>query len=200
MSVQEIIKKRYSSRSMDSTKKISETDIDLILDAGVRAPNGYGTEAWKFLSVSGNKEKLMEASYGQKHVGDSSHVIVLLAYKDEYLRENKDIIMNRYKDMKFSEDMLKYYEKHIFNLSDLTKYIEQQNHIAAGYMALQATELGIGSVIVGGMDKKAVASCLDIDTNMFEVSLIVSLGYSLDEAKVRIHRTDAEVIEKIVLK
>lgn len=200
MTVRQAINERYSTRNLDSSKKISEKDLDLILEAGIFAPNGLGLEAWKFIAVDGNKEKLTEAAYGQKHVGDSSHVVALLSYKDKYLRENPTVLETRFNQMNITKDKQKFYETKLFGMNNITDYIIPQVHIAAGYMSLQAKELNIGSVIVGGFDPEAVAKVLNIDNEKFEVTLLLSLGYNKDtEAKARQHREKKELIEKITL-
>lgn len=59
--VKEIINKRYSTRYLNPEKKINSEDIETIIEAGRKAPSGYGTEPWKFLIIDGNTEKLSAA-------------------------------------------------------------------------------------------------------------------------------------------
>ncbi len=200
MNVKDAIELRYSTRYLDPVKKISDQDINTIIDAARRAPNGLALEAWKFYVIDGNKEELAKAAYNQKHVLDSSHVIALVAYKDHYIQNNPELITERLDMMGLDEEKKLQYKDRIFNHMNINEYANSQNHIAAGYIALQATELGIGSVIAGGIDRDAIANVLGLNTDDLGVTLLVSLGYSLDEKpKKRKNRDINTVVQKVTL-
>jgi len=45
LKVSEAINNRVSTRQMDPKKKIPKIEMDQIIDAGLKAPNGFGVEA-----------------------------------------------------------------------------------------------------------------------------------------------------------
>lgn len=79
MSIIEDLKWRYATKEFDSTKKVSLEDLDKLLEALILTPSSYGLQAWKFVVVENQqiKENLLEHSWNQKQIVDSSHVIVL---------------------------------------------------------------------------------------------------------------------------
>jgi nitroreductase len=72
---------RYACKEFDSTKKISDGDLDVLLESLRLTPSSYGLQPWKFVVVENPKlrEELVGASWGQKQVQDASHLIVLCA-------------------------------------------------------------------------------------------------------------------------
>lgn len=81
-----------------------------------------------------------------------------------------------------------------------TQYYREQLMFAASQMVLQATELGIGSVVVGGYSPADIASVLGIDTEKYEVGLLISFGYPKPgEVKPRVIRDYDDVVTHITL-
>lgn len=91
MTVKEAIEKRRSTRYYDTEQKISEVDIETIIEAGRRAPNGFGLEPWKFLVLSGDMSKIKDSTYGQEHIQDASHVVALVNYKQNLVDQKPEV-------------------------------------------------------------------------------------------------------------
>jgi nitroreductase len=198
MNVKEAINARFSQRYYDTTKKINEDDLKTILTAGIKAPNGFGLEAWKFLAIDGDKSSLKPLCWNQQFIEDCSHVIALLNYKQEFIDANPSVAHDKILANGFSKDDLEKYKPMLSSLG--TQYYREQIMFAASQMVLQATSIGIGSVVVGGFLPDEVAKLLKVDTTKFEVGLLIAVGYSLNnEPKVRVNRPYEEVVQKITL-
>ncbi len=78
MTVKQAVDTRRSTRYYQTDKKISNEDMKIITDAGRKAPNGLALEAWKFIVLNGDFSKIAEATYGQPHIKDASHVVALV--------------------------------------------------------------------------------------------------------------------------
>ena len=78
MSIIEDLKWRYATKQFDSKKKVSPEYLDKILEALILTPSSFGLQTWRFVVVENQetKEKLLEHSWNQKQVVDSSHLIV----------------------------------------------------------------------------------------------------------------------------
>ncbi len=86
MKKEEILKAlnwRYAVKIFDKDKKISEEDLNTILEAGILSPSSLGLEPWKFIVVKNpeTRAKLFEIS-NQPKVTDASHLIVLTYKKN----------------------------------------------------------------------------------------------------------------------
>lgn len=199
MTVQEAINKRYSTRYLDPNKKIEDGDMEVIISAGQKAPSGLATEPWQFVVVNGETAKLSEAMYHQPVVANASHIIAVLTYKSEYTLAHPEIFTEKYKASGFPQEQVDRTLDRIENhLPNPTQYFREQGFIAATQMVLQATELGIGSVMIGGYDENAVAKLLNIDTNKFQIAIMVVFGYSTDtETKKRVIRPYETTVKKV---
>ncbi len=198
MTVKEAINTRYSTRNYVPNAEISAEVKELILDAGYKAPNGLAIEPWKFLLVEGNMEDVTAACFGQKHVSDSSFMVAFLNYKHEYVKAHPEVFTAKLEKSGLREDQINMYLGMLESRG--TQYYREQLMFAAAQMALQAVELEVGSVIVGGFDPVKMAEVLNIDTDKFEVGLMMSFGKNADtEMKNRIRRDREEVIGRVKL-
>lgn len=83
---------RYSTKKFDTTKKVSDEDLNKILEAMRLAPTSYGMQPYHFYVITNQEKKdaIEAAAYHQPQVSSASHLIVmcarndLLTLKDEY--------------------------------------------------------------------------------------------------------------------
>lgn len=75
---------RYAVNKFDTTKKLAEADVEAILEAGNLMPTAYGLQPFRFVVISDDdkKQSLVQYAYGQAHVADNSHLIVIAARTD----------------------------------------------------------------------------------------------------------------------
>ncbi len=196
MTVREAINKRYSTRNYVPNQKVAREQMDLILDAGRFAPNGLALEAWKFLLIEGDMSQLQACCFGQKHVGDASFAIALVNYKHEFVKANPEVITDKLTKAGLRQDQIDMY---MLNLDQKgTQYYREQLMFAASQMVMQATELELGSVVVGGFDPHKVAELVNLDMDKYEVGLVISFGVNADtEMKQRVRREREEVVSYI---
>lgn len=198
MTVKEAVNARRSTRYYQLDKKISSEDMKTITDAGRKAPNGLGLEAWKFIVLTGDFKQIAEATYGQQHIQDASHVVVCVNYKQEYISANPHVITDLLEQKGMPQAQIDSYMTLLATKG--TAYYREQTMFAASQMVLQATGLGIGSVVVGGVDQQKMAEVIGLDQDKYEVSLVVDFGYPINtEVKPRTIRAEAEVVSYIQL-
>ena len=89
------LSRRYAVKAYDSSVRITDSQLDTLLEAGRLSPSSYGLQPYKIIAVTDPvlREKLIEASYGQRPVADSSVLLVLVRYSgfpegfvDDYVR------------------------------------------------------------------------------------------------------------------
>lgn len=196
MNVTEAINNRYSSRYY-KPGKISEEVVDKIVEAGQKAPSGFGSEPWQFYVLRGNLDEVYESASQQQHVKDANFVVALVNYKQKLLDDKPELIKEKYES--FEEAKKQRYIKALTEKGD--QYLREQLMFAASFMVLEATSQGVGSVIIGGFDPDRMAKVLEIDTNYYEVALMISFGLDSKEAPtVRKRRNTEDVVRKVTLK
>lgn len=189
--VEEAINCRWSTRRMDPNKHVADEDMNLIINAGIKAPSGFNAEAWKFLVVTGNKKRLSVACSSQPAITECSKLVFYLYTKtagfciEEY--------QNRLERNNVPEEAIKTHKEIVTDLSK-GNYLEVQTYFAVSQMVLQATALGIDTLIIGGFDEDALIKELNIDKEKYGIALITAYGYGIGKGKPRITKPFEEVV------
>lgn len=184
---------RFATKEFDSSKSISNEDLNFILEIARLSPSSYGLEPWQFLVLkdANVREKLKPVAWGQPQITDASHLIVLLArnednlFKQGYLRTHYE---NRGIDSGF-------FAENIGKIPNLDEWTKRQTYIALGNIMSSAKMIGIDSCGIEGFSSpEAVAEVVGVDTSKFNVSAIVALGYRSAEPKREKQRLDFDEV------
>ncbi len=75
---------RYATKIFDTNKKVSDTDLEKVLEAIRLTPTSFGLQPYHFYVVTNPevKEKIQAVSWNQPQIGSSSHLIVFAARTD----------------------------------------------------------------------------------------------------------------------
>jgi nitroreductase len=191
---------RRAIKVFDPTKKISEDDFNVILEAARLSPSSCGYEPWKFLIVQNQefREKLKEISPGaQGHLSTASHFVIILArtikdtkYDSEYVKnqslnvmgypaEMYDQLKDTYKTFQEDQQNLLVNERTMLDWAGKSTYIPFAN------MMTVAALLGIDSCPIEGFSSDKVQKLLE-EENLLEdghlaVSAMVAFGYRANE-------------------
>lgn len=147
----DIIKKRRSIREFQD-KKISEKMIDDLIEALIWAPSAGNLQARKFYFVFNDKvkEKLAKAAPGQDFIAEAPLVIVACV------------------DFKRIEWRYGTRGREVYSIVDTALSVEN--------LFLTAWELGLGGVLVGALDERAVVKILNLPESQRPIG-IIPLGY-----------------------
>jgi nitroreductase len=172
------------------------------------SPSSFGFEPWKFLVVQ-NKElrtKLLAPTWGaQGSLPTASHFLVILARKQKSMHYNSEYIEHMMKNIHHiaSDAALKrkefytHFQKDDFNLLESKRatfdWACKQTYIALANMMSSAAMLGIDSCPIEGFNAKELEVIMQkdfgIDTEEFGVSVMLALGYRVDEQKRKTRQT-----------
>lgn len=199
------MQERHACKEFDDTKKIDSNDLNNILEAGRLSPSSFGLEHWKFLVIQNEelKAKLRPLCWNQVQITSSSELIVILAktaclkpdnryikdmlFRRDYPQEKKDFYLKLYGD--FIQDKLE--SKALYGWS------RAQCYIASANMMTYASSIGIDSCPIEGFEKEGVEKLLNIDTNEFELALILPFGYRKNPASDKKRLPFDKVVEFI---
>lgn len=75
---------RYATKNFDTTRKVSDTDLEQILEAIRMTPTSFGLQPYHFYVVSNTDilARIGVAAYNQPQLTTASHVIVFVARTD----------------------------------------------------------------------------------------------------------------------
>ncbi len=170
----ELIVGRQSDRRY-SEKPVEKEKIDRIIEAGRMAPSACNTQPWKFIVVD-DPELVgkIAVACAAKLMGMNSFVaqapvlIVIIREKPNFSSKVGATIKN--KD---------------YSLIDIG--------ISSENICLQAKAEGIGSCIIGWFDEDQLRKILSIPRSK-RVELVITLGYSLSELKIKKRKPIKEVV------
>ncbi len=190
---------RHACKLFDENKKMSQGDLDFILEAGRMSPSSCGMEQWKFLVVRDEKLKaaIRPVAWNQPQITTCSELVVIL-YKKQ-MRSTTPYIQSQYKRVFGADTVGDWYRDSIDPASDeaLECMAMNQCHIAAANMMSAAASIGIDSCPIGGYDKTALESVMPIDLSLYGVALMIPLGYRVKEQQRRIRSDISELVEYI---
>jgi nitroreductase / dihydropteridine reductase len=88
MSLLENLQWRYATKKYDPTKKVSQEDVDKIVEAARMAPTSSGLQQFRVIVITNQelKNKIVPIAMDQQIVADCSHLLVFAAW-DRYTEE-----------------------------------------------------------------------------------------------------------------
>ena len=161
MDFSELVKLRQSDRKY-SDRPVEKEKIQQCIETARLSPSANNSQPWKFVIVddTGLKEQIAQCaeSLGMNTFAHQAPVLIA-------------VILEKMNVMASLASVVKNKE---FSLLDVG--------IAVNQFCLQATDLGLGTCIIGWFDEKKVKKLLNIDSGK-RVPLLIALGYS--EARTR---------------
>lgn len=185
MSLIENLQWRHAVKAYDSSKKVTEENLNTILEAARLAPTSSGLQPFRIVVVENQelKEKMMAGALNPEVMRDSSHVLVFAAW-DSYSNEKIDKVYDYHTDVRdlprgrFSSYTDKI--KEIYGAQTPEEHFAhtaRQTYIALGLAMAQAAELKIDSTPAEGFSNEVVDEILGLkDLGLKSVSLLY-LGY-----------------------
>jgi nitroreductase len=205
---------RHACKIFDATKKIPQDIFDTILESARLSPSSFGFEPWRFLVVQDStiRERLKEVTWGAQDIlPTASHYVVILARKEPTLLSDSDYITHMMYDVhkipkeKAEARRAKYkkFQEEDFELLASKRAVfdwaSKQTYIALGNMMSVAAMLGVDSCAVEGFSakdlEKIVEDELDVDTNIWGVSVMVGFGYRVNKQPPKTRQELKDIVE-----
>lgn len=204
---------RHATKEFDATKKLSDDEINFILQTANLSPSSFGFEPWHFVVVQDPelRESLKEQAWGAPlKLDTASHFILGLSMKAPMTKWDSTYIMHMLKEVKqMPEDVIEMYLKFYrefqerdFDLDTdkkLFDWASKQTYIALGNMMTAAALTGIDSCPIEGFHQEKTETLLkekfNIDTDQYGLSFMVAFGHRKEEpAHPKTRRTLEDII------
>lgn len=201
MSLLEDLNWRHAVKAFKPNEKISQENIDKIVEAARLAPTSSGLQPFRLLVVENQdiKDKLVEGALNPECMQECSHVLIFAGWQD-YSEQKIDEVYDMTTDKRglprgrFNSytDKLK---QHVASQSteENFEHIARQAYIAMGLALAQAAELKIDSCPVEGFSTDLVDEVLELDKQGLKSIALMYVGVADPErdwigsmAKVRI--------------
>lgn len=180
---------RHACKIFDDTKKVSDEDLNYILEVGRKSPSSFGMEPWKFLVITNEelKAKIRPFCWDQPQITTCSHLIIVLAAIDS-VKVESGLVRTKLGRKGFPDEKLEFYVgiygshlKDVLSSDDnIYSWTARQTYIALGNMMTAAAVKGIDTCPVEGFEKENVENVLGLDTSKYQVSVVLPIGYRLN--------------------
>ena len=179
MKVKEAIKKRRSIRGFKD-EKVSQEEVNQILEAARLAPSGTNIQPWRFVVIESQKMRDELKDCTLDFVVEAPVVIACCIDKTS-IQKRKRRIVELHKSGAFKGTQLEKidaskYKGRKMDEAEVKTYLHLNCAIAIENMVLQATSLGLGSCWIMMFNKKKVSELLELKDNL-EVMTLLPIGY-----------------------
>ncbi|MEC3965988.1 NAD(P)H-dependent oxidoreductase [Flagellimonas halotolerans] len=176
---------RYATKKFDTTKKVSDENLETLLEATRLSASSYGLQPYHVIVVSDQKvkEQLKPASWNQSQITDASHIIVF-ANATEFGEELvDDYLTNVSETRNIPEEGLKGYsdfmKSKLIDLPTETKsnWTARQAYIAFGNLMQAAAELKIDTCPMEGFESDKYNEILGLEDKNLNAAVVLAVGY-----------------------
>ncbi|GGB06971.1 NAD(P)H-dependent oxidoreductase [Macrococcus hajekii] len=201
---------RRAIKSYDPDKKIEQSDLEYILEAGRLSPSSVGLEPWRFIVLENEEVKnaLHDISWGaKKQFETASHFVLLVArknakYDSPIFRELAERWGLPSEQVEKTLDLYKDFQVEHMDIADSEKalfdWTSKQTYIALGNMMTAAALIGVDSCPIEGFHYGKVNEILTEAGVIHDdegISVMMSLGYrDHDPKRPQLRKDKDEVI------
>lgn len=180
---------RYATKKFDSTKKISNEDLNVLKEAIRLSSSSYGLQPYKILIVENPelRAQIQPAAWGQSQIIEASHLIIFANMINLGEAEIDNYIANIAETRGIPAENIQGYgdfmKSKIITLSenDKNNWTSKQTYLALGNLLNAAAELKIDATPMEGFEPEKVNAILGLNEKGLNASLIATIGYRHEE-------------------
>ena len=196
MNISKYAKQRFTSKAYDSSKKLTNEQIQQIKDVLRFAPSSVNSQPWHFILATSNDAKAKIAKSAESihpknviNIKDCALVIVFCmktSIDDNYLEEllSQEKNDGRFPTPEFEQMQKlgrgKFTDLHKYNYKDLPHWIEKQIYLNLGSMLLALSTLEINATSMEGIEPQIIDEEFSLREKGYMASVIVTVGYGAD--------------------
>lgn len=200
---------RYAVKSFDNSKKVSNEDMEEIIESFRLTPSSFWLEPWKLIVIENPelKEKLREHSFDQAQITESCHLLVFARatelddnYVDKFIENQMKITGASKEDLAGYENVIKWF---FANLDETSKMIwaKEQVNIALWNVMHTLARKKIDSCAVWGFDPVKYDEILGLNEKWLASVVVLPIGYrNADDkyaTKPKVRFSQEEVVIKM---
>ncbi|WOD43564.1 NAD(P)H-dependent oxidoreductase [Hwangdonia lutea] len=180
---------RYATKKFDTSKKVSNSDLNKLKEAVQLSVSSYGLQLYKVLIIENPeiREQLKPASWNQSQITDASHLFVFCNYTDATPEAIDGFINQTAKTRKLELERLNGYGDFIKEKlnektpEEKTSWLKSQTYLALGNLLNACAELKIDACPMEGFEPEAYNKILDLDNQGLNAAVIAPIGYRHEE-------------------
>lgn len=194
MNIIDVLKKRYSTKEFDNTKKLTEDEINQVEELLRLSASSTNIQPWHFISATTEEGKNKIAlsahdffSFNKDKITDASMVVVFASMVDlteDYLnklseKEDEDgrFPEKQYKEQNHGARSI-FAKMHKYEYKDFQHWCDKQVYLNLGNFLLGVAALGFDAIAMEGVDLKLLDKEFNLLEKGYTSSIVVSIGYA----------------------
>ena len=198
---------RYACKKFDSTKILSDKQIDILKNAFNLTATSFGLQPIKLLIIQNKKiqENLVEHSFGQQQVANASHLLAI-CIQDYFTLDDIDSYFDLEKKIRgTSEEILKPYRDQLKNIFENKSTIEKQKsainqaYIALGNLMTVCALEKIDACPMEGFNAQKYDEILDLRKHNLKSVLLLPVGFRAKDDFMNTLKKVRKPIDKTII-
>jgi|SRR5690554_718613 len=190
MDVLKALKWRYAVKKFDSSKKLTELQIERLKKSLQLTPTSMGLQLMKFVMVESEevKEKITPIAYNQPQIEDASHLIIMCRKTDVKPEDIDSFIMEAASanNLEVSHKAMQDYDKSLrvslsIPIEKQKIWMDNQVYIALGNLMTVCAIEGIDACPMEGFDRKKLNETLGFNEQHLDAVIILALGHRSED-------------------
>jgi len=189
------LNKRHTVKKYDASKRIPQTDLDILYEAMRLSASSINSQPWKFIVIESDdaKQRMHETfankyQFNQPHINAASHII-LFAHNPAYTRDDyarvvdKGIEDGRTKPENREQAFggFAFAELNTNEAGNNEAWTKSQTYLALGNTMHVLARLGIDSTPMEGIDSELVGDIFKNELDGFVCEVALAIGYHHSE-------------------
>ncbi len=205
---------RYTTKKYDPSKKVSQEDLAVIMEALRLSASSINSQPWKFIVIESDEAKqrmhdtfINKFQFNQPHIFNASHII-LFAHNPAYTRADYEAVIDKGIDDKRTKPEEKesafagfaFAELNTDETGNTAAWTKAQTYIALGNTLHTLARLDIDSTPMEGIDSEMISQefSKELDGHVCHVALAIgyrdeSMDYNAKIPKSRLAMEDVIV-------
>ncbi|WP_439185223.1 NAD(P)H-dependent oxidoreductase [Carboxylicivirga taeanensis] len=199
---------RYATQQFDASKKLSDEQLQLILEATNLAPSSFGLQPYSIVVIENAelRQKLRGVARNQAQTVDASHLI-LFAANTNLSDKDVEAFVKRISDTrKVPVETLAEYDAlmkntiHSLPAEAILSWATKQTYIALGQLMVTCAVEGIDTCPMEGFDKKAFDEILGLPARNLTSVVMAAVGFRSSEDKYQHLAKVRKSLDELVVK
>ncbi|QUM77384.1 NAD(P)H-dependent oxidoreductase [Moritella sp. 24] len=182
---------RYTTKKFDASKKVSQADLAVIMEAMRLSASSINSQPWKFIVIESDAAKQRmhntfanKFQFNQPHVMTASHIIIF-AHNPKYTRANYEAVIDKGiedkrtkpEDKEGAFGAFAFVELNTGEDGDTSAWTKAQTYLALGNTMHTLARLNIDSTPMEGIDTELVSKEFAVELDGYVTDVALAIGY-----------------------
>ena len=182
---------RYTTKKFDASKKVSQADLAVIMEAMRLSASSINSQPWKFIVIESDEAKQRmhntfanKFQFNQPHIMSASHIIIF-AHNPAYTRANYEAVIDKGiedkrtkpEDKESAFGAFAFVELNTGEDGDTSAWTKAQTYLALGNTMHTLARLNIDSTPMEGIDTELVSKEFAVELDGYVTDVALAIGY-----------------------